>query len=542
MKRILLVLLPTAAVAQDLNISASNLFRYGNGTETISSVSQRRDYFENLTDFRISYSDFTIGSRLLFDLPPEYGVEFSGIQKLFVEFRKDEIYLRAGSSYSLYARGLALNLFENRQLAFDTGINGIKGEYKNRFVHVAVTGGDILWQDNVDLSRTEKYRVRAGTLELFPIRSATVGVSFVSGQSSFPPPASPDQQAQFDIPEYFGKFQLFGVDGFVSYAEKRTTVLADTVGTIRGTGFYASLSQTSKAFGVSVEYKDYRFGIADPYQRYNSNRAYKALAFQNPPIVHKEHAFTLLSRYPHVIDFNDEVGLQLDLFYTLFGHLSGSLNASVASRHYSYAPTGDTNSILLPVYQSSARGSSFWPSLNPAYSPFWEIYADLQYYLQEGGDDYAQAGFDRRSQDIANELIYTSGAGPRIEETRLTEIPVAAQYTVAEGWAVKVVLEQQWVHESANPVTTNFTNTLISLGVSRSPDYALTVRYERTSDGATVDGRKEWIAVDAAVRISRNHNATVTVGGDRGGQVCANGVCRIVNPFLGVRVSMLSYF
>lgn len=540
MKRLLLLLalLPAAAEAQDLSISASNFMRLG---ETASSYELHRDYFENLTDSRISSNDFTLGFRLLFDLPPEYGVEFSGVQKLFAEFRRDDIYIRAGSSYSLFARGLALNLFENRTLAFDTGINGLKAEYKNRMLRAAFTGGDILWRDNLDLSRTEKYRVRAATLELYPYRSMTVGASIVSGQSSFPPPTFPDQLAQFDIPEYFGKFQLFGVEGFVSYAEKRTTVQADTVGTVKGTGFYGSLSHTGEGFGVSVEYKDYRFGIADPYQRENRNRAYKALAFQNPPTVHKEHTFTLLSRYPHVVDFNDEVGLQLDVFYTI-GQLNGSVNASVASRHYSYAPTGDTNSIFLPVYQSAARSASFWPSLNSAYSPFWEVYVDWQYFLEEGGNDYVQLGFNRRSQEIANEVLYQPGVGPTIEETRFTAIPLAAQYTVGGGWVFKGVLEQQWVHDGKNLVTPEYTNTLVSLGISRSPDYSLTLRYEWTSDGETVDGRKDWFAVDAAVRISRSHSATVTVGGDRGGQVCANGVCRIVNPFLGMRASLLSYF
>lgn len=542
MKLVLFILLPAAALAQDLNISVSNLLRYGNGTETISTFSKRRDYFENLTDARISHSDFTVGFRLLFDQPPEYGVEFSGMQKLFVEFRRDDVYLRGGHSYSLYGRGLALNLFENRTLAFDTGINGIKGEYKNRYLRAAVTGGDIIWRDDLDLTRSEKYRLRAGSLELLPARWLTAGFSFVSGESSVLPPAFPDQLARFDIPEFFGKFRLLDVEGFVSYAEKRTTVLSDTLGTVRGTAFYGSLSHSSEAFGVSLEYKDYRFGIADPFQRDNRNRAYRALAFQNPPTVHKEHTFTLMSRYPHVVDFNDEVGLQLDLFYTLFRRLSGSFNASVASRHYSYRPTGDTNSIFLPVYASGDRASSFWPTLQQAYSPFWEIYADWQLFWEEGGSDYVQMGINRRSQDIANEVNYTPVAGPAIAETRLTGIPLAAQYTVAEGWVVKIVFEQQWVHENENIATPDFTNTLVSLGVSRSPDYSLTLRYERTSDGATIDGRTDWLAVDAAVRISPAHNATLTIGGDRGGQVCANGVCRIVNPFLGVRVSLLSYY
>jgi hypothetical protein len=538
---LLLALLPAAARGEDLTINASNLFRWGSGNETVGTVSRHRDYFENLTDTRIGYSDFLVGFRLLFDLPPEYGVEYSGVQKIYVEWRRDDLAVRGGSSYSLFGRGLALNLFEDRALAFDTGINGLKAEYQTRIIRALVTGGDIIWRDNIDLSRTEKYRVRAGTLELSPYTSLTVGASIVSGQSSFPPPTFPDQLAQFDIPEYFTKFRVVGVDGYVSYAEKRTTVQADTVGTVRGTGFYASLSHTGEGFGVSAEYKDYRFGITDPYQRNNPNRANKALAFQNPPTVHKEHTFTLLSRYPHVVDFNDEVGMQLDVFYTI-GQLTGSVNGSVASRHYAYAPTGDTNALFLPVYQSAARSGSFLPSMNQAYSPFWEVYLDGQYFLEEGGNDYVLLGFNRRSQDVANELSYQPGAGPAIEETRLTGIPLAVQYTIGGGWVAKGVLEQQWVHDGKNLVTQDYTNTLVSLGVSSSPDYSLTLRYEWTSDGETVDGRKDWFAVDAALRISRSHSATLTVGGDRGGQVCANGVCRIVNPFLGVRASLLSYF
>jgi len=98
------------------------------------------------------------------------------------------------------------------------------------------------------------------------------------------------------------------------------------------------------------------------------------------------------------------------------------------------------------------------------------------------------------------------------------------------------------VHEGKNLVTPDYTNTLLSLGVSRSPDWSATLRYEWTSNEETVDGRKDWFAVDGALRISRSHSLTLMVGGDRGGQVCANGVCRIVSPFLGWRVGLLSYF
>jgi hypothetical protein len=78
--------------------------------------------------------------------------------------------------------------------------------------------------------------------------------------------------------------------------------------------------------------------------------------------------------------------------------------------------------------------------------------------------------------------------------------------------------------------------------VSQSPTYTITVRFEWSSDEGTADGKKKWLAVDAGYKFGDHHNVTLTVGADRGGQVCANGVCRVVNPFRGVRASVLSYF
>jgi hypothetical protein len=539
---LLLVLLPTFLFGQgDINVSVSNYLRYGTGMDGF--LNARRDYFENLAEAKISVSDFLVGFRLLHDAPPEYGMEFTGIKKRYIEFSRDGLYLRAGDSFSLYGRGLALNLFENRGLAFDTGLDGIKLDYKTRVLKASVTGGRIRYADVIDLSRIEQYDLRAGSVELVPYPFFSLGVNYVNGKyralSAFP-----DRYSQFDIPEYFGRVQIYDVDMYLSYAEKRTTVfepdpIFGRIPTHRGTGFYGSLSYTDESFGVALEYKDYRFGITDPDDRTNVNRATKAFAFQNAPIVHKEHAFTLLTRYPHVIDFNDEVGYQVDVFYTLFGRWTGNLNASLSSRHYAFTPTGDTNQIFRPVYASMPRSNSFLPTTDAKFSPFWELYADVQYYFEEGGTDYAEIAVNRRSEEIADELFFTP-TGPLIESIRSTAVPFAVQYTLG-AFVWKLDVERQWVYEEKNPAQPRFFNQLMSLGLSHSPDYAVTVRYEFTSDKGTVDGRKNWAALDFAFRLSNNHRITLTAGQDRGGQICANGVCRVVNPYRGFRASIVSY-
>jgi hypothetical protein len=486
-------------------------------------------------------SDFLLGFRLLHDAPPEFGVEFSGLKKRYVEFRRDNLYIRAGDSYTLYGRGLALNLFESRALGYDTDLDGVKMEYATGIVKLGMTAGDIHYLDILDLSRSEDYRIRAGSIEVTPCPSLSLGFDIVSGKSKFPPPAFPDKYAQFDIPEYFLKASAAGFDFYASYAEKRTTVYNDVAGTHRGTAFYGSLSYSEESFGVSLEYKDYRFGIADPLERYNRNRANKAFAFQNPPIVHKEHTFTLLSRYPHLIDPNDEVGFQVDVFYTIFTQLTGSVNFSLASRHYNFLPTGDTSAIFLPVYGSTARSSSWLPSLNSKYSPFWEVYTDFQYYFEEGGTDYILVGFNRRYEDKAEQDPTLATPLGFIKSQRTTAIPVSVQYTVSGEWTLKFVSERQWAYDDTKITKKSFYNHLISLGISKPSLFSVTLRYEFTSDRETNDERRDWTALDASYRLSNNHSVTLTVGGDRGGQICANGVCRVVNPFLGFRASIISY-
>jgi hypothetical protein len=517
--------------------------RYGSGNEVVNPLYSQKDYFENLTDARIGYRDFLLGFRLLQDAPPENGVEFTGIRKRYLEFTRDDLVLRAGDSYSLYGRGLAFNLFESRALAFDTGIDGVKASYSARLVRATATGGTVMYRDVNEPGRIEEYRVRAGSAELIPYKFLTLGLGFVSGEVRFPTTPLNQFAGRFDMPDYFARLHNENLDAFFSYTEKRSEVYPTFIqqGELHtGTGFYGSVSYTQEEIGVTVEYKDYRFGNADPNARLVLDRVTKPLAIQNPPIVHKEHSFTLASRYPHVIDFGDEVGFQADAYYTI-GKLTGNLNVAAASRHYSYSPTGDTNRATgNPIYRGEARKNAFLPSFSGKFSPFWEVYADFQYFLEGDGNDYVEIAFNRREDQTAVE--HRSLSQPLIVEVRrVLGVPIAAQYTFGDGWVGKFVAERQWVRDDANIVTQKFYNHLFSIGVSHSPGVAVALRYEFTSDEGTVDGRKDWAAIDFSFWLGTNHNLMLTAGGDRGGQTCSNGVCRVVQPFLGFRASLTSY-
>ncbi len=544
MKRILLPLclfLPQVIVAQTpVTASGSALVRYGDGHEAFGSFSRQKDYLESLTDVRVGISDLTVGFRLLFDSPPEYGVEFAGVSKRFIEFTKEDLYLRGGTTFALFGRGLSLNLFENRALGFDNGLDGVNARYSFWKVDLAAVAGDIAYRDNLDLSRVENYRIRAGSILVSPLEGTKIGFSFVSGTYHPEPSVLSDLTYRFDLPEVSVALHLSHFDLYAAYALKRTGAAPGTPSSASGTGVTGSVSYVEDALGVTFEYKDYRFGIADPLRRLDPNRPDRAFAFQHPPIVHREHTATLMTRYPHVIDYNDEVGMQVDFFATLFDRLTGSVNGSVASRHFRWLPAGGFGTGGLPLYTRQDRDAAFLPSLSPQYSPFWEAYAELQYFLNEEGTEYALLACNRRTGTTADEANMQP-TGPAITETRLWDIPLVFQRTVLPGLSLQFVIERQWVRETVG-TSSDYHNQFYSLLASYQPGLSLAVRYETTSSEATQDGRSEWFAADVGYRLGSSHTVGLTVGTERGGLVCSNGVCRLVNPFQGFRAYLVSYF
>lgn len=546
MKRLLLascLLFPSSLMGQmPVSASGSALVRYGDGKESLGAYSQKKEYFESLADVRVGISDFAIGFRLLIDAPPEYGVEYTGISKRFIEFTKEDLSLRAGTAFALLGRGLSMNLFESRALGFDNGIDGVKATYSFWKVRLGVVGGDIAYRDILDLNRVEKYRIRAGSVLFSPIQEVSVGFNFVSGTYAVEPPAFPDLTYRFDLPEVLAELHWAGIDLYGAYAAKRTSTAPGMPDPARGTGATGSVSYVGDAFGATIEYKDYRFGIVDPYRRTDPNRPDRAFAFQHPPIVHREHTATLMSRFPHVVDFNDEVGFQLDIFATFFERLTCALNGAIASRHYRWTPTGDSTAEGLPIYGRMDREGAFLPSLSAELSPFWEIYAEMQYFLNDEGTDYALVALNRRRSVTADEANYTVQGGPALSETWLWDVPVMLQMTVSSGLSLQAGAEQQWVQEIVGAGGSDYQNQSYALRVSYQPGLTVGLRYETTTSPTTPDGRTEWFALDVGYRVASSHTVGLTVGTERGGAVCSNGVCRIVSPFHGVRASLVSYF
>ncbi len=520
-------------LSQEIATSIFNSLKFGKGFEFIgeSRKKQKKEYFENFSDVRIFIPKTTVGFRIEYSKPPEYGLDFVGLKKKYVEFESYGLNFRAGDFYTLFARGLSLNLFENRNLAFDNGMEGIRVKYENDFLRAQLVGGDLNFFEPLSLylltNRIEKYKIRAGSIEISPVKNLTLGTNYVWSEGKLPGLISQFDTIEVNIPEFFIKSRLGSLDLFVSYAIKRTSLGGKD--TAKGSGLYTSLSYSNEGFGVTFEFKDYRFDIVDPLRKSDPFRPTRTLPFQNPPIVHKEHLFSLTQRNPHVVDFNDEVGFQFDAFFNLSDGVNLNANFAMASRHFDFELNQTTFQ-----YEKKKIGSDLVPSLNKLRSPFWEIYLELEYFFPNNSDSYLRFGINRRSETTNDQMNFYNP----IQPLRLTTFPLEIQYVWSDKISSKLISESQWVFHF--PQSEKYYNHLLAASTTLNSMITFGFRFEFTTNKFEEENRKNWLVVEGGMRISTNHTLIITYGKERGGTVCSNGICRQVLPFDGFRLSLSS--
>lgn len=542
---VLFLFLTVAANAQiNLNVKAAlnNLLRYGSGSETNLGNTNPKEYFENVTDARLSVNDIVFGMRYEIDQPIEYGVNFKGIKKRYVEYNNNNvgINMRAGDFWEIVGRGLSLNVFEDRGQFYDTGIDGIKFAYKKTFgdkkpvkVKGMFLGGRLLFNDYLVPTRVETYDVRSGNFEISPVKYLNIGANYVYSEGSVPTSFDTTAVKSY-LPEGYGTLTIGNFQMFASYGHKQSNTTPNSSYPVpltgKGDGFYSSISYSLPKIGFTLDYKNYRFDLTAPDYRGN-DRPTRMLPFQNPPTAVKEHASTLLSRYPHVVDFNDEVGGQFDVVYAPTDKVTFNFNLAAASRHYNYKNIG-TGALI--VYERIDR-SSYFPTFDDAFSPWTEIYLEGEWYATD--KLYAKVSYDYQ-----NSVIFDNLNPAASEKQRINTVPAEFRYSFDKNYTLKVNFENQFVYNSNMTTKKDFLNELISLSVSKSPNLSATVSYEWTTSDEEPTGKKSWLLGEVSYKLNSTNSVTVSYGTERGGVRCTNGICRYVRPFEGFRLTVNSKF
>jgi Family of unknown function (DUF6029) len=511
---IVFLIIPFDSFAEDeLSIQGSNEMRLAKGTETIGVEEGDKVYFENRLNFNLYYGNFTGGTRFTLLRPSELhelqkpdDIGLKTIEKRYIEYSNpDHQYqVRLGDFYTVWGRGLTLALYEDIVIGFDSGLEG--GQFKisrDNFEFEAISG----WSTNGYQGLVRKAQVSGAHIDYTLPKGFGIGLQAISVT-----PVEIDDEPTYDeANQTVGGYLRFDGSSLSFWAEHAQEFIEDVDDDFFAS--YASASYFVGNLGVLVDYKRYKYYKYSSPETVSDN--YKTsthtLSFHNAPIVQREFTSPLFAKHPHLVNFDNEVGIQVELTYTPF----------------------EWGTFILAMAQSNAmiHDDLFIPGLKEENSPYRELFLELNAYPSSTWSLIGWLG-------TSEELIYNFEAEARTDWKRRQVLGTLNEFSVNSDWSVKASAE---VADVSDIITDeSFNDGLFTLGLNFRTQYTLAATIEVTGqEGLDKD---QWIKIDGRAFIADRHEIIFTYGSERGGLVCTSGKCRLVNPFEGFKVTITSLF
>ncbi|MBI5059211.1 hypothetical protein HZB60_05435 [candidate division KSB1 bacterium] len=492
-----LVVLLTAALAfsqdsgeSEFEIQGSNILKYDQGEEVDFSRPNdkhpdnllKRRFVENRLRLDVYRGNLRGGMRFLYFRPSDndrnqYGLpEETRIDKRFIEAALHPVTLRVGHYGDLWANGLAFSSFENRDLYFDSELDGVRAQIEaGPLTAIGLRGSsaDGLLVKRADASGG-RLQWRGGL--------AGLGFSYVRVDSGF--------YAETNVSGLDLKFNR-GV--FTLNLERAWSETFVASGSGEGHATYVGVVLSKWSWSLLADYKDYDYGYVTP--------------FQNPPTVYRELGPRLLQgREPHVMNIPNEVGYQLELSGQTTGTTFATLHYHAASRH-----AHDQSGIPRPTLQQVD-------------APFWECFANVEQSLPRDRSLFVELG--------ANEEASGTWQQRKWVQTRFSTPLRAIQLDleIEELFLTDKTRNDEDFLDQFYSAGLTWKN-----GFSVSGVYQLSNDRElQDKEGPS------WPSVETALSFGENdrHRAILFYGRERGGLKCSNGVCRQVQAFSGFRLTL----
>lgn len=535
---VLLALIICSNAFAQIRILGSNSLRLGSGETSDETSVYAKRYLEEIANARIFYEGITIGMRYELSDPSEVGRNFQGFRRRWIEYKRDGLEVQAGSTYALYGRGLMVNMFESRPLNYDSWVDGFSGSYELKAdkkdidfqpsIKVSAIGGNLDFVPVVDTNDPDqriKTQAINSVIGLFN-KKLMIGTgfaqSFVDIQgTSFGNTVTTSREV--NQPEVNLSFITDNFEGFIGFTEMRSIITQFRSNPLvyehKGQAVFGALSYVSEDFGITGEYKDYRYFVHKQGAAYESYLS--KLPISSPPEVYKEFTYTTITRTTHSVNFDDELGFQLEANITAIPHMNLTLYGAGSSRHISYST--DTS-----IVHENASGL---PNLSDdSYYPFWEAFFEAEHTF--GDLDYIK-GFAHRRYDV----IAYNGEHGDIKSS--TTFGLKLQYQTASNQSLLTSIEVQDMYDSQRAENDHkLMNLLFIAQYSFNPlitfggQYDFSTWYEQQ--------RHIWPQAFVSVRVGSSHTVLVSYGAERGGLNCTGGVCRVVPAFEGFRVGITS--
>ncbi|MFQ6674010.1 MAG: DUF6029 family protein, partial [Fidelibacterota bacterium] len=598
--------------------SAGVTIQFGEGTlpsvELANDGSSSYLYREHFLDLTAGYGSLSLWSNFEFSSPPQIGPNHGGLRKATLSWAGGWASVRVGDLFGQFGRGLALNLWENQSIDWDSSVRGIwlrlSPFRKTSFdlVRGKVRGGrHLLPGPGVD-PRVRDFSddgtvtaIEFTQTHLFGGLSAGAYLVYVDGQNpwfsktlnvakgEYEARDSTVVQAESRMPGVFVEYLGKTWDAYVEFTVRDHHLMdVDSLpSTLQqwlyydensgGRGGYASFSVYPGRWGLTVEYKNYMLDLSDPVKRQNLPfRLGRSSPIQSPPTAFREHSSTLLSRTPHVMDFEDEVGIQVEINLELTPDLFLLFNYSQSSRHSGFRkrirPDFSTR------WERIDTPSSLWMSGGEKFRPFQEMYGELNYHYDPLGLDFKGMvsdasevfSYSESFSEKAGVTEWLSGHSKKgifWERRDLLTVPLEATLGLSSGWGVTVYWEHQWENLDlrnfiafqdretgiTDSVTTDRTLSApyyyryVALSAGKPSQFSVGFVYDYSSDlktgrdrnvnpdddswletimrGLGVDLRNKWFGLQFTGYLTSSTTVSFFYGSLQGGLKCDSGVC-----------------
>ena len=538
MKKIITALLFTiinlSLQAGELTVSGKNIMKYGNGSEWAGpgkDIEIKKEFWENQLDLDFAKDEFQFGLRIEATSPSEYGENIKDITKKYVTYQKDNYTLTGGDFYTIFGRGLVLDLRESKAEFFDNKITGGYFNAEKDFGSIKLLGGKSYYKYYYDKNALN------ATVEEMPVNvyggNAVLNLANIFKNDNFTLETgfsylkmrgdsietNDFYQDIFIKESETGAFSISsaweGLEFYSEYAVK--TVQRDP--SVTGWAGYLSLGYAAKGIGITLEGKD--------YYRYstNPNHLKSGLTpFQNPPEVIINHRSHLLSAVKHNVNPNDELGLLLQAQFAPVEGLETAIKAAMSSRR-------DEDKIMI---QQDKR-----------FLPYQDVWAEASYALNGwkllGGGGYFLDCPLSKSGNASLYLNKETENDKTFFDERITGMAEAG-YKINEESDAKATFEFQQVKEGTEILSNDFNEYYLSAEYNIPAYGYLSVGMTKTTQEVSGDAPDTWLNFEGAYQISANHKLEIFYGRERAGIKCTGGACRQVPEFEGIRATLVSTF
>jgi len=602
---------------QGAYFSAGLTAQYGSGLqppiEIGDTTRESYVYREHLLDVTAGYGNFTLWSNFEFSSPPQIGPDHLGLRKLRLTWESDQLSVSAGDLYGLIGRGLALNMWENQGIDWDSSLRGVWLTARpTENITVDMISGNSIGGRHLPIGPGVDPRIRDFS------EDATVSALLLSADNLLPNLSLGLYGVDVDaFNPWFGKMQsLSGVETadsvsirtrsfspglFVEYfgsdfdlyveVMKRSLEIFDADSLYstplfdwlyydresEGWGGYASVSYFPGKLGVTLEYKNYFFDSSHPDIRIHlPYRLGRLSSTMNGPTAFKEHSSTLLGRTPHVMDFEDEVGIQAEVNLNVTDDLFLIFNYAQSSRHTGFRDIKYIDGF--DGWEKVETESLFWFSEDERFYPFKEIYGEINYHYSPLNLDLRVMA--ARSSEMVETFVESirelSESHPLFGHTQeqldwkkrdLFTLPTQLTMNLPSGYGLTLYWEHQWEDYNdrnylvyrdlssgeIDSVTTDETLTVpyyyryAALTLSKPSSYSAGIVYDYASAVKTgtpqntnpeddswleemlrnsgVDLTNKWFGIQGSLYLTPSTILSMFYGSLQGGLKCDSGVC-----------------